>query len=138
MRFLLPAGVILVFALANAACDKIKPPQPELQAPPAASDAAVEKAGEQKTFAQGAQKELDEIGAAIDELRTKVNAANATTKAKLNEELEKLEADFKEAQARLTDLKSATAGPWEQLKETFGKSLEKLRNSMANLRKSSS
>lgn len=138
MRFPLPAGVILVLALANVACDKIKPPQPALQAPPAASGAAVETTGEQKTFAQGAQKELDEMGAAIAELRTKVGAANVTTKAKLREELEKLETDFRETQARLTDMKAATADSWDQLKETFGKSLNKLRNSMANVRKSSS
>ena len=138
MRFPLPAGVLLVFALTNVACDKIKSPQPALQAPPAASGAAVEKTGEHKTFAQGAQIELDEMGAAIAELRTKVGASNVTTKAKLSEELEKLETDFRETQSRLTDMKAATADTWDQLKETFGKSLNKPRNSMANLRKSSS
>lgn len=78
------------------------------------------------------------MGAAIAELRTKVGASNVTTKAKLSEELEKLETDFRETQARLTDMKAATADTWDQLKETFEKSLNKPRNSMANLRKSSS
>jgi septal ring factor EnvC (AmiA/AmiB activator) len=138
MRFLLSTGVILVFALANVGCDKIKPPQPGLQAPPAASGSPVIKPGDQETFAQNAQKELDQMAVAIAELRTKVDAANATTKAKLSEELDRLEVDFKETQARLIEAKSATASSWEQLKEALAKSLDKLRSGMASLRKSSS
>ncbi|MFZ2295237.1 MAG: hypothetical protein WAW46_09395, partial [Polaromonas sp.] len=110
-------------------------PIPELQKPPATSGQASEPEGERKAFAQAAQKELDQLGATITEFKAKAEAANAQTKAKLGEEVGKLEADLRETQQRLTELKSATIESWNQVKESFGKSLEKLKSGIESFRK---
>ncbi|MFZ2387201.1 MAG: hypothetical protein WB542_14995 [Polaromonas sp.] len=128
-------GFILVVAAACVSCDKLKPPIPELQKPPATSGQASEPEGERKAFAQAAQKELDQLGATITEFKAKAEAANAQTKAKLGEEVGKLEADLRETQQRLTELKSATIESWNQVKESFGKSLEKLKSGIESFRK---
>lgn len=135
-RLLFMSCAVLVFSVASVSCDKIKPPQPELQKPPATSDQA-KPSGEREAFAQAAQKELDELKKAISELKEKAESANLQTKAKLGEEIEKLEAEWRETQQRLTELKSATLESWNQLKETFGNSLVKLKNGIDNLRKNS-
>lgn len=128
-------GFILVVAAACVSCDKLKPPIPELQKPPATSGQASEPEGERKAFAQAAQKELDQLGATITEFKAKAEAANAQTKAKLGEEVGKLEADLRETQQRLTELKSAMIESWNQVKESFGKSLEKLKSGIESFRK---
>ncbi|MDO8248608.1 MAG: hypothetical protein Q7T78_02660 [Rhodoferax sp.] len=135
-RLLSMSGAVLVLAVGSVSCDKIRPPQPELQKPPATSGQA-NPSGEREAFAQAAQKELDELKKAISELKAKAESANLQTKAKLGEEIEKLEAEWRETQQRLTELKAATLESWNQLKETFGNSLVKLKNGIDNLRKNS-
>ena len=131
-RFSLMAGAIIILIATCVSCDKIKPPQPELQKPPTTSG----QADEREAFAHAAQKELDELRAAIAEFRAKAEAANLQTKAKLGEEVEKLEAELRESQQRLMALKSATVESWNQVKESFGNSLGKLKNGIDNFRKS--
>jgi glutamyl-tRNA reductase len=128
-------GAVIVLASAVVACDKIKPPQPQLQKPPTATEQAVPQDGERGAFAQAAQKELDDLKTVIAEFKTKAEAANLEAKAKLKEEVEKLEVDLRETQARLTELKSATAESWSQVKGSFGNSLEKLKNGVETFRK---
>lgn len=135
-HFLSTTGFIFVLAATCVSCDKIKPPQPELQKPPAASGQVDQQQGERKAFADTAQKELDELRGAIAEFKAKAEAANAETKAKLGEEVAKLEADLRDTQQRLTELKSATVDSWNQMKESFGNSLGKLKNGIENFRKS--
>lgn len=135
-HFLSTTGVILAVATTCVSCDKIKPPQPELQKPPVVSGQVEQQDGERKAFAQTAQKELDELRGAIAEFKAKAEAANAETKAKLGEEVGKLEADLRDTQQRLTELKSATLESWNQMKESFGNSLGKLKNGIENFRKS--
>lgn len=133
--FLSTTGLILVLATTIVSCDKIKPPQPQLEKPPPASGQVDQQAGERKAFAETAQKELDQLRSAITEFKAKAEAANAETKARLGEEVGKLEADMRDTQQRLTELKSATVESWNQLKESFGSSLGKLKNGIENFRK---
>lgn len=135
-QFLSTLGVIVVLATTCVSCDKIKPPQPQLEKPPATSGQADQREGERKAFTQTAQKELDELRAAIAEFKTKAETASAQTKAKLGEEVGKLEADLRDTEQRLTELKSATMESWNQMKESFGNSLGKLKNGIENFRKS--
>lgn len=133
-RLLSTTGVVIVLAVSCVACDKIKPPQPQLQKPLASSGQASQP-GEHEAFAQAAQKELDELRSAISELRAKAATANLQTKARLTEEIEKLEAKLRETQQQLMALKSGTVESWNQLKMSFVKSLEQLKSGIENYRK---
>jgi Skp family chaperone for outer membrane proteins len=130
-------GAIIALAIACVSCDKIKPPQPELQTPPATSGqpGQQEQERERSDFALAAQKELDELRAVIAELKTKAETANLQTRARLGEEVEKLDAELRAAQQQLMAFKSATDEAGKQLKEAFGKSLDKLKNGIDNFRK---
>ena len=134
-QFLSTIGVIDVLATTCVGCDKIKPPQPQLQQPPAASSQADQQESERKVFTQTAQKELDDLRTAIAEFKAKAETASAQTKAKLSEEVGKLETDLRDTEQRLTELKSATVESWNQIKEAFGSSLGKLKNGIENFRK---
>lgn len=135
-RLLSTVGVIVVLATTCVSCDKIKPPQPELQKPPAMSGQASQQ-GEREAFAQAAQKELDELRSVISEFKARAESANLQTKARLGEEVKKLEGELLETQQRLMEMKSTTVESWNQLKESFGKSLEKLKSGIDNYRKNS-
>jgi len=127
-------GLLLVVAAASVACDKIKSPMPELQKAPATSGQASPPEGERTAFAQAAQKELDDLKVTIAEFKKKAEASGAETKARLGEEVQKLEADLHVAQQRLTELKAATVESWNQVKASFSSSLEKLKSGVENFR----
>ena len=129
------AGLVLLAAVSSVSCDKFRPPQPELQKPPATAGQAGSQEGERTAFAQAAQKELDELKVTIAEFKAKAEASSAQTKARLVEEVKKLEADMGEAQERLAAVKTATLETWSQVKETFSRSLEKLKSGVENFRK---
>lgn len=133
-RLLSTAGVVVVLATTCVSCDKIKPPQPELQKLPSMSGQASQQ-GEREAFTQAAQKELEELRSVISEFRARAETANDQTKARLGVELEKLDAELYETQQHLLELKSDTVKSGNQLQESFGKSLEKLKREIGNFRK---
>lgn len=128
-------GLVLAVAVASVACDKIKPPMPELQKAPETSGQASPPEGERTAFAQAAQKELDDLKVTVAGFKAKAEAASAQTKARLGEEVQKLEADVGVAEQRLTELKAATVESWNQVKASFSFSLEKLKSGVENFRK---
>jgi len=128
-------STVIVVAITYVSCDKIRPPSPELQQPPPPSIQASPSEAERATFAQTAQKELDELRDAIAGFRAQAATASQQTKARLEADLEKLEAGLREAQQRQTELKSATAESWNQLKELFGKSRKQLKDAVETFRK---
>lgn len=132
-RLLSTTGVVIALAFSGVACDKIKPPQPQLQQPPAPSDQVSQ--GEHEAYSQAAQKELDDLRNVIAELKAKVASANQQTKVQLGEEIEKLETKLHDTQQQLMALKSGTVESWTQLKMSFVKSLEQLKNGIENYRK---
>lgn len=134
-RLLSTTGLTLTLAVTCVSCDKISPPQPELQKPPAVTEQRRKQEDERKAFAQAAQKELDEFRLLIAEFKVKAESANLQAQARLAAEVENLEAELRETQQRLVELKSATLESWNQWKETFGKSLEKLKNRIENFQK---
>lgn len=129
------AGSAVLLLATLAACDKIKPPLPQLQAPPPASAPADPQAGERErqAFVQSVQQELDELSAMMAKLRAQVAAANPPTKERLGRELDALEARWAEMQPRLTELKSATLATWRQLQAALSKSIEELKNTIQRL-----
>jgi leucyl aminopeptidase (aminopeptidase T) len=125
----------LVLAASCASCDKLKPALPEMgkTEPPAAQGSPSDS--DRNAFTQSAQKELDNLRMAISDLQIKATKASQETKAKLQADLDKLEDDFRGAQQRLSDVKGTTAEGWMQLRETFRKSLEQLKESTEKVRK---
>ncbi len=130
-------GLVLVVAAATVACDKIKPPLPEMQKSPATSGQASQPEGERKAFMQAAEKELNDLKATITEFKAKAKAeaASVQTKARLGDEVKNLETDLRVAEQRLTELKAATVESWNQVKEKFSSALEKLKGGVENFRK---
>ena len=100
------AGVVVVLAVSCVACDKIKPPQPQLPKPPALSGQASQK--EHEAYSQAAQMEVDDLRNVITELKAKATTANQKTKVRLGEEIEKLEVSLGETQQQLMTLKTGT------------------------------
>ena len=132
---LLLAGLVLLAAISGLSCDKFRPPLPELQKPSATADQAGPQEGERTAFAQAAQQELDELKVAITEFKVKAEASGAATKARLADEVKQLEVEMDEAQERLGAVKTATLASWNQVKENFSSSLEKLKSGVENFRK---
>lgn len=128
-------GAVLVVAATSVACDKIKPPLPEIQKPPATSGQASQPEGERKAFSEAAEKELEALKLTIAEFKAKAEASTAETKAKLGEEVQKLEADLSVAQQRLAALKAATVESWSQFKDAWNSALQKLKSGVENFRK---
>jgi hypothetical protein len=128
-------GLVLVAALAGVSCDKFKQPMPEIKPPPAASGQVSSEEKEHGEFTQAARKELDELKAAIAGFKEKAEASSAGTKARLGEDVKKLEADLADAEQRLTELTTSTLESWGQFKESFGRSLDKLKGGVENFRK---
>ena len=127
------AGVVVVLAVSCVACDKIKPPQPQLPKPPALSGQASQK--EHEAYSQAAQMEVDDLGNVITELKAKAATANQKTKVRLGEEIEKLEVSLGETQQQLMTLKTGIMEFWSHLKMSFAKSLEQLKRGIENYRK---
>jgi uncharacterized coiled-coil DUF342 family protein len=130
-------GLVLVAALAGVSCDKFKQPMPEIKPPPAASGQVSSEEKEHSEFTQAARKELDELKATIAGFKEKAAASSAQTQARLGEEIKKLEADLADAEQYLSALKAATLDSWGQLKESFSRSLDKLKGDVESFRKNS-
>jgi len=126
---------ILVLAASCVSCDKLKPALPEMaKTPPSAAQEGPSESS-RTAFTQSAQNELDNLRTNISDLQIKATKASQETKAKLQADLDKLEDEFRGVQQRLSDVKGATAEGWMQLRETFRKSLEQLKESTEKVRK---
>ncbi len=135
-RNLASVTIAVVLAVTYVSCDKVKPPLPELQKPPAVANAATAQDTQRRAFTQAAHKELDELAQAIGELRQKAGTMNAQARVKLNQERAQLETQKLAVEQLLADLESATLENWSGLKETYGSAIEKLKTGVAEVRKS--
>ncbi len=130
------AIIALALALSglSASCDKVKPPQPEITSP-APSGQTPAQPEQRASFMQEAQKELNALAQVIARLKTRAQAAGAESKAKLLEEVQPLEAGLAEAQQQLEKLKEATVESWHQMRDTYNRSLEKLKGAVRGANK---
>lgn len=131
-------GFVLVAAIANVSCDKVKSPPPEINKPATAENQVDNTAEERKAFTQAAQKELDELRAVVANLRAKTGAASEESRAILRQQADQLELELRETQQHMANLGTASAETWSQLKDAFARSLEKLKTEIENIRKNSS
>ena len=137
-RLILTVGFVVVTAATCVSCDKFKAPYPQLDKPSDAATQAEKSAGERRAYAQAAQKELDELRAVIADFKSKAESANQETKDKLVQQVARLDGELREAQQRLVELGSATIETWGQLKDSFGKSLKKLKTEVESHRRNPS
>ena len=129
-------GLVVVAAISSVSCDKFRPSQPEVRNQgPAASSAANTQPQERQAFTESAQKEIDELKTAIADFKAKAETSGAEAKVKLDEEIIKLEADLRDTQDRLADLKAATAESWANVKLSFTSSMERLKSRVDSFRK---
>lgn len=136
MKHIYPAtALVLALGTLSVSCDKIKSPLPEIK-PEAPGGSAAQQ--EQNTFTQGAQKELDELRKAIAGLKARAQAAGAESREKLLEETRHLEESLGTTQQQLEKLKLTTVETWQQVKETFQTSMEKLKDAVKSATQGSS
>lgn len=133
-----PFSVVALVALAIScsACDRFKPALPEVEKPPATAAQADPSAKERAAFTQEAQKDLDELGTMVANLKAQAAKAGRETSASLQADIEKMETELRDAQQRLTALKAATEDTRQQLKAAFATSLEQLKYAIEKARKS--
>jgi len=137
-KLILTVAWVIVVAATGVSCDRFKAPYPQLDKPSDAAQQAEKSASERRAYAQTAQKELDELRAAIADLKSRAESASQETKGKLVQQVERLEGELREVQQRLVELGSATKDTWSQMKDSFAKSVEKLKTEVENHRKNPS
>jgi hypothetical protein len=139
-RFLLTAGLVLATAVIGVGCDKVKTPTPEVASPygvtppSAQADQNNQFSAERNAFAQSSRQELDDLRKGIADLRAKSATASGEAQVKMAIEVDRLEGQLSEAQQRLTELSTATADTWSQVKASFTSAMQKLKLNIEQLR----
>jgi len=124
--------LLSVLILGTAACEKkeeriLPKVEPALQ-----SDAGKQSKLERDAFIQKAQKEFDELGDKLTELRKKAVDATGSAREKLDQQLLALEQEQKDVAEKLANLKSAIGEKWKEFKSEFTTSFEKFKQSVKN------
>jgi len=124
--------LLLGLMLATSACEK----KEERILPKVGSTEqadAVEKSGSDRAaFIQQAQKELDELGIKLGDIRKKAVAATGTAKDKLDQQLLALEQERRNVEEKLANLKSEVGEKWKDLKAGVTAAIEQLKQSVQN------
>jgi cob(I)alamin adenosyltransferase len=74
-----------------------------------------------------AQKAMDELKAAVEELKKRADKASGEAKGSLDQQLRSLQDDQKKLERRLQELKAITAQQWRQLQEEIERALQQFR-----------
>lgn len=131
MNKLLPV-LLLGLMLAAAACEK----KEERILPKVGStdqtDAIEKSSSERVAFVQQAQKEIDEVGDKLADIRKKEVAATGTAKDKLDQQVLALEQEQKNVAEKLANLKSEVGEKWKDLKAGVTAAIEQLKKSVQN------
>jgi len=87
---------------------------------------------EHEEFTKQTQKELDELGLKLSELRKKAVVATGKAKEKLDQQVAALEQEQKIVQEKLVRLKSEIGEKWKELKDGVTRSIDQFRQSVKN------
>jgi len=85
-------------------------------------------------YYQKLKAKLDEWSAEIDALKAKANQMDAEARIGLEEEIQRLRAQQKTAQAKLDELRQSGEGAWEDLKAGLETAWDTLRNAIDTAR----
>ena len=80
-------------------------------------------------FVAAAEKDIAKGKAKVTELEKKVGAASTEAKAKMNQEITLLQGDLKTAEAKLEEMKKATAARWKEFEADVSAATARLRKS---------
>lgn len=83
-----------------------------------------------ETYEQKLQAQLDEWGAQIDKLKAKVDGAEADAQLEYYKRIEELRSMEKSATDKLSELKDAGDGAWEDLKAGIDNAWDSLGNAV--------
>jgi len=90
---------------------------------------------EKNDFQQAAQRELDDIRAALDALKREAESAQGAAKQTLQKQVQLLEDKWRAAEATLTALRAESAETWAGMKEQVLAALADLKQSYQQLRR---
>lgn len=121
-------------------CSKEVPPaKPEAsaadvrqEATEAAGPAAQSAEQEKDQYIRDAQQELDRMKERVASLNSQAKAATGEAKAKLDAQVADLQAQWLVLDARLADLKRATAEKWQEAKASFNEQMREMKQSLDN------
>lgn len=129
MNKLLPV-LLSVLILSAAACEKKEERILPKVDSSAQSDAGDQLKLERDAFIQEAQKEFDELGDKLIQLRKKAVDATGSAREKLNRKILALEQEQKDVAEKLANLKSAIGENWMKFKSDFTTSFDKFKQSV--------
>lgn len=89
---------------------------------------------EKQTYEENVEAKLDELNTELALMHDKQEQLSAEAKVEYGEQLEKLEAQREQAQARLEAVQEAGTDAWQELKQGMSEALETLETSVANAR----
>lgn len=93
-------------------------------------DAGEQSRIEREEFVRQAQKEIDELSAKLDDIRTKAVDATGSAKQKLDQQIVLLEQERKDVEGQLARLKAEIGEQWKDLKAGVTAAIERLRRSV--------
>jgi len=132
--------MVVGLSVSFAACQKQEPAK---VTPAEVKEKAAETAGaaadyakqEKDEYVSKVQKEMDEIKADIAKLKTKAKTATAKAKAELDREIKMSEDKWKVAEQKVSELKSASADTWKNMKSGVDNAIEDLKQSWTKAKK---
>jgi hypothetical protein len=137
-RLLLTLSAVMIgLTFILSACEKGEektPPKVSSQdvkkeAQEAAGTAAQYAKQERDEFVKNAQKELDALGARVDEFKKQAQEATGDAKTKLDQQLKNLQEEQQVAEKKLADLKAASGNAWEDMKAGVEAAINHLKQS---------
>jgi predicted nucleic acid-binding Zn-ribbon protein len=125
-------AVFLGAMLCASACEK----KEEKILPKVGSTDQVDASGksrmERDEFIKQAQKEVDELGVKLADIRKKAVKATGNAKEKLDKQVLALELEQKSVEEKLATLKSEMGEKWKELKADVTSSIEQFKQSVKN------
>jgi peptidoglycan hydrolase CwlO-like protein len=122
--------LVLTSILACGESEKAKALRKEgAEAGAAAKDYLKEKKDE---FVAASEKELNQLGKEVDELRQKLATATADAREALKRKLDELEPKEAEAKKKLAELQAAAADRWEDLKTGTSNAIAEFKKAFKN------
>lgn len=85
---------------------------------------------EREEFIRQAQKEIDDLGVKLDDIRKKTVEATGAVKNKFDQKIVALEQEQKNVEEKLANLKAEAGEKWKELKAVVTAAIEKLRQSV--------
>jgi len=132
MNKLLPALLLGLMLATTSACEKKEERILPKVGATDQTDATEKSSSDREAFIQQAQKEIDELGDKLANIRKKALAATGTAKDKLDQQVLALEQEQKNVAEKLANLKSEVGEKWRDLKAGVTAAIEQLKKSVQN------